>query len=147
MWNQLHALSLVHVRNQVHARCQVCEPREPGACVESAAQPCPSFGRESGEKKSHFFQDGNVLTVSVDLRGKQPLHFMGSELGLSQVLEHNVQDQVSASQVAAWGYLSGCWEARVMNDRSVLNGLQCTESHCHQGMEALGEGNSPLREA
>lgn len=82
---------------------------------------------------------------------------MGGELGLSQVLgdweeclflkEHNVQDQVSASQVAAWGCLSGCWEARVMNDRSALNGLQCTESHCHQGMEALGEGNSPLREA
>lgn len=102
----------------------------------SAAQPCPSFGRV--EKEKPFFQDGEVLTVSVDLRGKggtSVSQAMGDwEECLFQKEQHNVQDQVSASQVATWGCLSGRWEAGVMNHRSAVNGLQCAESHFHQGM-------------
>lgn len=47
-----------------------------------------------------------------------------------------MQNQVSASQVDPRGYLSRLREARVMKDRSAINVLQCTESHCHQEMRS-----------
>lgn len=56
------------------------------------------------EKEKPFFQGGNVLTVSVDLRGKGGTSVSQAVGDWEEYLflkEHNVQDQVSASQVAA----------------------------------------------
>lgn len=92
------------------------------------------------EKEKPFSQGGNVLTVSVDLGGKGGTSVSQAVGDWEEYLflkEHNVQDQVSASQVAAWGCLTGRAGGKGDERQESVNGLQCAESHCHQGMEAL----------